>query len=121
MKIYKIRNSDGLFSTGGHRPHFQKHGKHWTSVSNLERHLFQILAPPKRTTSNKFPPSVYLGCEIVEFELVETSVVETFEDFEIRQKEQKEIQEAERKEATKIASEKKRRREFLKLKKEFEP
>lgn len=38
--VYMIRRkSDGLYSTGGTRPSFQKAGKHWRSLANVRKHL----------------------------------------------------------------------------------
>lgn len=38
MIVYKIRNKDGLFASGGKRPNWTKNGKVWT-YHNLLRHL----------------------------------------------------------------------------------
>lgn len=39
MKVYKIRNKDGLFSTGTSSPRWTKEGKTWTSLGKLKNHL----------------------------------------------------------------------------------
>lgn len=40
MKIYRIqRISDGLFSTGGANPNFNKKGKIWRNIGFLKNHL----------------------------------------------------------------------------------
>lgn len=43
MATYKIRNSKGLFSTGGTDPVFNKDGKVWTSEATLKCHLTQYM------------------------------------------------------------------------------
>lgn len=37
--VYKIRNSKGLFSTGGSKPRFVKDGKVWSKLSHVKLHL----------------------------------------------------------------------------------
>ncbi len=39
MKIYKVRNKDGLFSKGGMEPIFTKKGKIWTGGNYLKNHF----------------------------------------------------------------------------------
>lgn len=58
-KIFKIqRESDGLFSNGGARPQFTKHGKTWSHRGYVDRHLQQVS-----------DPSVYNGSVLVEFDM----------------------------------------------------
>lgn len=42
MEVYKIKNKDNKFSTGGYSPRFTKNGKTWNSRSSLNNHLSQI-------------------------------------------------------------------------------
>lgn len=42
MKLFKIMNRDGLFSTGGMRPRWSKRGKTWNSIGHLKCHLTQF-------------------------------------------------------------------------------
>jgi len=43
MKIYRIqRISDGLFSTGGAHPRFNKKGKIWRTIPHIKNHLTVI-------------------------------------------------------------------------------
>ena len=58
MKIFKIRNSEGLWSSGGAYPRFSKKGKAWSNIGFVKNHLsmFEII------------PSDW---EVVEFELTE--------------------------------------------------
>jgi hypothetical protein len=61
--IYKIRRPDGMFSTGGAWPTFNKTGKVWVKLCNLNSHLALLKG---RNRLDK-----YSDCEIVEFELNE--------------------------------------------------
>lgn len=39
MEAFKIKNKDGLFSTGGTNPRFTKRGKTWGNLAHLSSHL----------------------------------------------------------------------------------
>jgi hypothetical protein len=41
IKIYKIVNTNGMFSTGGGHPEWSKKGKSWTSLGHVHCHLSQ--------------------------------------------------------------------------------
>ena len=41
-KVYKIRNLQGKFSTGGMNPSFTSRGKAWGSKCDIKNHLSQI-------------------------------------------------------------------------------
>ena len=113
--VYKIRRkSDGLFSGGGTSwVNFSKKGKIWKQQNHLTSHLNQI----DRDTRQK-----YEECEIVCFEIVETplqdsmTITEYLNERSILQQE-KERKAAERYEAMQKEA---RRKEFEKLKEEFE-
>lgn len=60
VKSYKIRNSVGLYSTGGSEPTFSKNGKTWSNIGHLRNHLNLI---------NDY--SYYKDCELVELISVE--------------------------------------------------
>ncbi len=64
-EIYKIRNAEGLFSTGGSYPNFNARGKSWSHRGHLSNHLAQL---------GKHGQSDYIrqGCEVVTYELVQT-------------------------------------------------
>jgi len=64
-QVFKIRNSQGLFSSGGTYITFTKKGKTWTSSGALNNHLAQ--------TRND---NLYIQekCEVIAYELVETEV-----------------------------------------------
>lgn len=51
--VYKIKNSEGLFSTGGYNPNWTKRGKSWGSMSALKSHLRQFCHDYK-TDSNPY-------------------------------------------------------------------
>ena len=58
--VYKIRRSDGLYSTGGSTPCFKKFGKAWTNLAHVKSHLRGVgLA------------KTYVDCVIVVFVLQE--------------------------------------------------
>lgn len=58
LKVYKIRNKEGLYSAGGRTPRFTKTGKTWSHIGYLKNHLGGRSELPKQ----------YIGCEIVELE-----------------------------------------------------
>ena len=109
---YKIRRkSDGLFSAGGMTPHFSKKGKLWKQQGHLTNHLNQVSKPLQ----------TYAGCEIVTYELTESAVDEmTLQDYlhviAQRKAEREEIYRRRVEEYQKAQ----RRREYMKLKREFE-
>lgn len=43
MKVFKIRDANGLFSTGGVNPDFTKGGKVWNNIGHVKSHLRQFL------------------------------------------------------------------------------
>ncbi len=64
MKVYKIqRKSDGLFSKGGTNIHFAEKGKTWNARGHVTSHLAQL---------DRYEKQKYVGCSVVEFEIVET-------------------------------------------------
>lgn len=68
MKVYKIRNSEGLFSTGGMRPRFTKQGKMWQQLGHVHGHISQL-------TTVYTPADIYKDAEIVEAEITEILTV----------------------------------------------
>ena len=44
MKVFKIRDANGLYSTGGMEPDFTKGGKVWNSIGHVKNHLRQFLS-----------------------------------------------------------------------------
>lgn len=64
MKVYKIRNKDGLFSTGGMRPTWTKQGKVWQQLGHVHSHIQQL-------TTGYTPADVYKDADVVEAEITE--------------------------------------------------
>lgn len=48
QKVYKIRNADGLFSTGGSSPRWDKKGKTWSGLGPLKLHLDMFQEPSRQ-------------------------------------------------------------------------
>ncbi len=67
MKVYKIQNKNGLFSTGGTCPSFTKDGKMWTRLGSLKSHL--TLYYSKRNNLNYPKINAYVDCVVLEYEL----------------------------------------------------
>lgn len=64
---YKIRNKQGLYSSGGMVPHWNSRGKTWASTSGLGGH-FAVLreaAGYKKLDPEKYILTVYADCVIV--------------------------------------------------------
>lgn len=61
--VYKIRDRDGLFSTGGSYPSFNERGKSWVQRGHLSNHLAQMGKSGRSEYINR-------GCEVVTFEMV---------------------------------------------------
>lgn len=61
--IYKIqRKSDGLFSTGGMSPKFDKKGKIWKNRNGVSNHLNLI--------SDRDTKEIYSDCEIITYHVL---------------------------------------------------
>jgi len=92
VHIYKIRNPQGLFSTGGATPSWSRRGKTWVALNHLNAHLTLIrterakfLAGLKDTrTAQRYEAmrrlstvdktlDPYRGCEVIEFIMHEHS------------------------------------------------
>jgi len=77
MKAFKIRRkADGLYSTGGSTPSWNKRGKTWYAVSHVKNHL-NLFKPQWRGDDDR-TAIVYSGCEIVVYELT-TAEIETLD------------------------------------------
>ena len=89
MKIYKIKNPDGLYSTGGSSPKWTRKGKTWVALNHLRAHLTFIRQERETATARLKDPRVaeryflmglmrdrdprkdpYTGCVVEEFEVV---------------------------------------------------
>ncbi len=64
---FKIRNAEGLYSTGGQRPRWSTHGKLWRTEGHVKMHLHGLAA---KTYAGK---PIYEGCLIVQLYSVEGS------------------------------------------------
>lgn len=42
MKVFRIRDKNGLYSTGGQSPNFTKGGKTWSNIGHVKSHLRQF-------------------------------------------------------------------------------
>lgn len=63
--VYRIVNTKtGLFSTGGMKPNFTKHGKTWTKLQYVRAHISELVG--------RDPADIYNDCVIVEAEITET-------------------------------------------------
>jgi len=93
MTLYKIRNPQGLFSTGGTTPSWSKRGKTWVALNHLNAHLTLVRSEQTRwikglkdeRTKARFDATrrctridktihPYVDCEIIEYLTTETSV-----------------------------------------------
>lgn len=80
MQFYRIRHKEtGLFSSGGKYPKWNKRGKVWNSLVNLQAHLAIVTNSLRRwhhTTGQRIPDeaSPYANAEIVEYNMVEGCV-----------------------------------------------
>ena len=71
MKVYKIRDENGLYSNGGMNPSFTKAGKAWNNIGHLKNHLRQFF---DRTMYRGRTAELYDNAEIIAIEIVETEV-----------------------------------------------
>jgi hypothetical protein len=80
--VWKIRRkSDGYFSNArGYRPSFSKEGRYFPSERKLIQHINLVTKylNKYRRYGGSSPAHPYLGCEIVQFKIIE----ETKVDFE---------------------------------------
>jgi len=98
--IYKIRHRcDGLFSTGGHYPKWEKNGKSWTKLGYLRRHLSEVGLARAR--------QIYEDCDVIEYRMVEGANWPM----------DSEIQDAIDKRDKKIEAQRKRHQEYIEKKK----
>lgn len=66
MKVFRIRDKNGLYSTGGQSPDFTKGGKTWSNLGHVKSHLRQFIG-----SSNL---EIYADAEIVCVEYTEKDV-----------------------------------------------
>lgn len=108
---YKIQRADGLFSSGGSWPHWNRHGKVWKSGRAVISHLLLI------ANSGKQIPADW---NVVGYEL---RMINDHPATEVAAKalERRQTRLVKQQESAKKRVEAERRRQFLKLKAEFEP
>ena len=74
--VFKIRNAEGLFSTGGSDPNFHERGKVWPSQRAVKLHIAAPMRWQSRYASldlrNK--REFYRDCEIVRYEMTESEI-----------------------------------------------
>jgi hypothetical protein len=76
MKVYKIRNKEGLFSTGGLYPQWRKVGKTWVTLSHIRAHLtmlrnqYKVWNGMEYCTDIQYP---YIGCTVIEYIVIENA------------------------------------------------
>ena len=114
IPAWKIRRSDGLFSTGGRWPNFNEKGKIWYNRGGLTSHVNSVV-------HDRFSSEVYFDCEVVEYEVLHNAVgkmtVGEYVKDRIAAKEKREDEKESRLEAVR---KEKRREQWLELKDEFE-
>lgn len=71
MKVYKIRDENGLYSTGGQTPEFNKNGKIWNNIGHVKNHLRQLF---DRTDYRRKQYEMYDNAEIIAIEISETEL-----------------------------------------------
>ena len=78
MKVYKIRNKEGLFSTGGLTPQWKKRGKTWVALSHINSHL-NMLNKYYDANTRVYrgwlrQDNPYIGCMIIEYVTQENAI-----------------------------------------------
>lgn len=74
-RVYKIRNADGRFSTGGSHPHWTKCGKVWVALNHVSAHLTLLRTNwNERRLHNPSVENPYEGCELIAYEYQPSSV-----------------------------------------------
>lgn len=104
--MFKIRNKEGLFSTGGMSPHFTKTGKVWRILGHVNAHLVWLRG------------KVYTDCDLVEYETIEKNVTPMTNIVAARQ-EIKAKREQDYNDSCNAYKKEQRRKEYEKLKGEF--
>jgi hypothetical protein len=71
VAMFKVRDPDGKFSTGGGWPDFTKKGKTWTGTGPLRSHFTQSIE--KTNYSRAKRKDTYDDCEVVEYRMIEVA------------------------------------------------
>ena len=66
--VYKIRNKDGKWSSGGADPTFNNVGKTWSRIGDVKRHIREVIYH-KTAMKTKWDKAknVYRDCDLVYF------------------------------------------------------
>jgi hypothetical protein len=82
MKVYRVKNKEGLYSKGGMLPKFTKKGKLWTSSGALKNHFhlieYEFYSYERKTYYWKEVKDVYKDCVVEEhdFDTGEIKILE---------------------------------------------
>jgi hypothetical protein len=74
MKVYKIRNSEGLHSTGGISMRWMKNGKTWVALQHINSHINMVRKEVGRRRDHRYITFPYIGCVIIEYEVTESNI-----------------------------------------------
>lgn len=64
-KLYRIRNTEGLYSTGGSSPKFTKRGKIWTNIGHVKSHIHMLDKYGRATYRNECHLQTYFITETI--------------------------------------------------------
>jgi len=76
MKVYKIRNREGLFSTGGLTPRWKKVGKTWVALQHVNSHINMVRKEYVRYIGRPYCSDIvypYIDCAVVEYTVQENA------------------------------------------------
>ena len=65
--LYRIKNENGLYSTGGSTPSFTKRGKVWTNIGHVKNHLHGLDRNGRKQ---------YKDCTLITYVITETVLEE---------------------------------------------
>ncbi len=65
MKVYRIKNREGKFSCGGHRPYFTNKGKIWKKLGHVRIHLHGV---------GDEATNIYKDCVLETYEITEVLI-----------------------------------------------
>lgn len=77
MKVYKIRNKEGLFSTGGLYPRWKKVGKTWVALQHINAHIAMLCKRYNQYKGTIYCRSIqfpYTGCMVIEYVTEENAI-----------------------------------------------
>ena len=77
MKVYKIRNKEGLYSTGGLSPRWSSVGKTWVALQHINSHLNMIMKHYQHRNKdgiNRWITQPYIGCTVIEYITQENAI-----------------------------------------------